>query len=275
MGTDVADPDLTRWSRHINRTASVFDFSREGFEVPLRFPPGEGWYYGGAPDWAGVVAETAANSSLGTLISRYIFNPLSISDTTFRPLDARYKKRMAQRTAPCTQRGEDGCLTVVPTPVAMDPPLDSAGAGLHSTAADHARVLRSLLASLLGGEGPCVLKKETVEEMFRPQLSDTQKAILMGITGMFPDAMIPEFKGLDVPLDHGIGGIINLEDVPGKRKKGSMMWQGMCNSHWWIDRETGIAATMVVNVLPQPDAVANRLYDELEKAVYGELLDKP
>ncbi|KAK0725673.1 hypothetical protein B0H67DRAFT_642064 [Lasiosphaeris hirsuta] len=40
----------------------------------------------------------------------------------------------------------------------------------------------------------------------------------------------------------------------------------------WIDRATGIAATLIVNIYPFPDAVVIKLYDELERAVYGELL---
>lgn len=42
----------------------------------------------------------------------------------------------------------------------------------------------------------------------------------------------------------------------------------------WIDRESGIAATLFVNVLPQGDATVVKLYDELERAVYGDLLGK-
>jgi hypothetical protein len=40
----------------------------------------------------------------------------------------------------------------------------------------------------------------------------------------------------------------------------------------WVDRESGIAAALVLNVMPQPDEVVIQMYDELERAVYGELL---
>jgi hypothetical protein len=39
-----------------------------------------------------------------------------------------------------------------------------------------------------------------------------------------------------------------------------------------LDPETGIAATLMLNVFPLPDVVVNALYNELELAVYGELL---
>ena len=72
-----------------------------------------------------------------------------------------------------------------------------------------------------------------MNEMFRAQLNEVQAGMLelisynMGIQ----DAFAPEFpKGLK--LNHGIGGVLNMEDVPGKRRKGSLMWSGMCNSRW-------------------------------------------
>ncbi|KAI0103945.1 hypothetical protein GGR51DRAFT_522968 [Nemania sp. FL0031] len=28
----------------------------------------------------------------------------------------------------------------------------------------------------------------------------------------------------DMPLDHGVGGVLILQDIPEKRRRGSMMW---------------------------------------------------
>lgn len=36
----------------------------------------------------------------------------------------------------------------------------------------------------------------------------------------------------------------------------------------WIDRETGVAGVLIVNVQPHGDPVVKSLYDELERAVY-------
>lgn len=35
-----------------------------------------------------------------------------------------------------------------------------------------------------------------------------------------------------MPSNFAFGGMLNLEDIPGKRKAGSMMWSGVANSHW-------------------------------------------
>ncbi len=196
--------------------------------MPLKFAPGQGWFYGGAVDWAGQALERITGVQLSDYMSEHVFAPLGMGDTTF------YREslaaRVAGRTAPCTFRNaETGALAVVPTPVPGEPPVISGGAGLYTTAADYAKVLQDLLRSSAGHGG--LLHKDTVDEMFRPQLSEGQRQVLKTATDMFHDGMVPEFAP-GMPLDHGISGILNLEDASGKRRKGSMMWEGMCNSHW-------------------------------------------
>ena len=34
------------------------------------------------------------------------------------------------------------------------------------------------------------------------------------------------------PLDHGLAGMINLEDMEGRTRAGSVMWLGCAGSHW-------------------------------------------
>lgn len=108
--------------------------------------------------------------------------------------------------------------------------VESGGGGLYTTAADYAKLLQALLKSSFGGEG-ALLRQETVDEMFRPQLTDVQRSWLKFLTDLFHDGLLPDFEP-GMPLDHGLSGVINMEDSAGKRKKGSMMWAGMCNGHW-------------------------------------------
>lgn len=212
----------------MGRTARCLDYTLEGWCVPMKFPPGEGWYYGGATEFAGVAVERITGMKLSEYMAEHVFKPLGMEDTTF------YREsmagRVAGRTSPCTMRNpETGALSAVPWAVPADPPLLSLGSGLYMTAADHVKVLQNLLKSSAGEDA--LLQKSTVDEMFRPQLNDSQRAVLKMVTDSFHGAMVPEFP-LGMPLDHGISGIINLEDTPGKRRKGSMMWQGMANGHW-------------------------------------------
>ncbi|KAJ6035274.1 uncharacterized protein N7446_010039 [Penicillium canescens] len=267
LAYDVADPDLKKWSKSIGRTDTNLHHTLAGWTTPLKFTPGQGWRYGTSIDWAAQVVERVTGQTIGVYLEENILRPLGMADTTFHSTS---KPNLEK--AGCTLRDRrTGSLQMRPLPVPLEPPVESAGAGLWTTGRDHARMLRALLSISEGQEEGGILKKETVDEMFRPQLNDMQRTSLQDTVNRRHNGMIPEFPP-GTMVQHGIGGIINVEDVPGKRRAGSMQWMGMANCHWWIDRATGIAATLIVNVYPFPDAVVIKLYDELERAVYGELL---
>lgn len=263
MGYDMIDPDIEKWSHAVGRTIRNLVFTLDGWNTPLKFLPGERWQYGSGLDWAGQVLEKVTGKGLGEYMSENIFKPLGMTDTTFRR--QAIAERMQGRIAPCSYRNaESGDLNVGPFPVPEDPPVESGGAGLYTTARDYVKFLQALLAACHGKES--ILRKETVDEMFRPQINDAQ-CLLMKLMTDGATTLPPE-----TAVNHGISGLINTEDVAGKRRKGSMAWAGYTNCNWWIDHKTGIAATLFVNVIPQPDSLVNKLYDELELAVYQDLL---
>lgn len=159
-------------------------------------------------------------------MSDNILHPLGMNDTTF------YRDSLPQiqeRRVECSFRdAETGELAGGPHPVPAVPPVESGGAGLYTTAIDHAKALQAILRAT---HEDGIVTKETAAEMFRPQLAEHQAAMLKTVTEDFHDAYVSEFEP-DMPLSHGIGGIINMSDTPGKRRKGSMMWLGMANGHW-------------------------------------------
>ncbi|KAK3305886.1 beta-lactamase/transpeptidase-like protein [Chaetomium strumarium] len=278
LGVDVADPDLIRWSRHVGRTANVGSCTIEGWSSPLKFAPGEGWYYGIGPEWAGQVLERVTGQRLGEYMAEHLCGPLGMEDTGFRlntvVLSSGEKEA---RFVPISERsgatGElaEGKRNLFPA----EPVCESGGAGLYTSAADYAKVMQALLKALAGEEEEeekgGVVRGETVRQMLTPQLNEAQREWAKGIVFTFGSAAeLPA----GTPVDHGIGGLLAMGDVQGKRRKGSLMWSGMCNSRWWIDPQTGIGGVLIVNVIPYGDATALKLYDELERAVYGELLPK-
>lgn len=221
-----------RWSRAVGRTTTNLSFTYDGWNTPFKFVPGQGWYYGSGIDWATKALEKVTGMSLGQYAAENVFRPLNMRDSTFRPLSL--ASQTAGRAIACCYRdSETSKLETGPSPVPIDAPVESGGAGLYTTASDYAKLLSALLAAGCheGKTSGSLLKKETVDEMFRPQLNELQRQMLETRTGAFRDAYVPEFPP-GTAVDHGLSGIINTVDVPGKRKKGSMMWMGMCNSHW-------------------------------------------
>lgn len=181
-------------------------------------------------------------------------------DTGFFPLQLPH---VADRNAGWAYRDENGTGLSTGPPWKTDTPaIEGGGAGLHSTAADYARFLTGLLSGKL-------VSGEILDEMFRPQLDEAVAAAL-GETA-HSAGFVPEIPA-GIPLNHGLGGFINMVDIQGKRHAGSMMWTGAANSRWWIDRKTGVAGVLVVNVSPYGDKILETLFEELERAVYGKLI---
>ncbi|GAB1318097.1 Beta-lactamase/transpeptidase-like protein [Madurella fahalii] len=287
----AVDPDLQRWARSVpppppqSPPAAAVPLDSllctlESWTAPLKFAPGDGWCYGTSLDWAGQVVERAAGCALGAYARANVFAPLGMARTGFRlgevlgeagagGGDGGGDRRF--RYVPGSVRNpETGELADGRPPIVDDPPVESGGAGLYGCAADYARFVQGLLRAL-AGEGDGMVSKRAAEEMFTPQLDERQREGLGEI--VVAVGMAPEFPA-GTPMDHGISGVMNTEDVAGKRRKGSMMWAGQCNARWWIDPQTGIGATLFLNVLPYGDAVVTKLYHELELAVYAELVPK-
>lgn len=233
LGYDVADPDLQRWSQHVGRTKTIVSSTIEGFTTPLKFVPGEGWYYGTATDWAGQVLERVTGLKLGEYMAENVFAPLGMVDSGFVLGSVLGGEGARERYVEfCERHGETGELGSREAMFPPDPAVESGGGGLYSTLGDYGKVVQALLRALAGEEGGLV-SQATAETMFTPQLDDAQRGWLTSILNLA--GFVPEFPA-GTPVDHGIGGCINTEDVPGKRKKGSMKWGGMCNSHWvrWL-----------------------------------------
>jgi len=254
---DIAEPSVIQWAATIGRTATNLAWSLDGFSTPLIFPPGQGWRYGTSIDWVGQLIEKLSGVSLGTYLQQNIFGPNQMLNTGFWPAKL---KAPAGRAEFAHRNPDTGDLQPGPPPHPDEHEVESGGAGLYSTAGDYAKFLQALL----GGK---LLQPETVRLLFQPQLNEKQRAAMDETVAVMPDMYKPEFP-VSLPVDFSYGGMVNLENVPGKRKKGSVMWSGMMNGHWWVDLETGIAGILMTTVLPPGDPGVKTLFHELETAVY-------
>ncbi len=252
--------DLVRWEAATS-TPNVLSGANVVFTAPMLADPGTTYIYGINTDWLGKVVEAAGGVGLDVAIKDGITGPLGMNETAFRIVD----------------EWKDGGLTPVHAKVDgawvdsgielnQSPEYWTGGHGLYSTPNDYIRFEQALLR---GGEldGARILKSETVDAAFTNQIGDLD----------FPSA-IPT---ADPPVTHelnlgdgfkwGYGLLLNTEDVPGMRRAGSGAWAGLCNTHFWIDRTSGICASIYSNFLPfvPPEALA--LYADYERALYAAL----
>ena len=63
----------------------------------------------------------------------------------------------------------------------------------------------------------------------------------------------------------------NREPTPSGRPAGSLMWAGLANVFYWIDRTTGIGGCWATQIVPFQDCVAYPAFVELETTVYHQL----
>jgi CubicO group peptidase (beta-lactamase class C family) len=229
--------------------------------VPRLFEAGERWEYGTSVDWLGLVVEKVGGTDLDTHVRTHIGAPLGMLDTTFDPSDAQRDRLMAIHNA---RAGQPLSLSPIALPKKQE--FWSGGGGLYSTARDYLRFMRALLR---GGEldGERILRSETVQLAFTDHLhgaplpAEGTRSAVAELSNDVP--ALPFEQGF------GLGFSLMLEDIPGMRRAGTGDWAGLCNTYFWIDRASGVAATLMTQILPFFDAAVVQTLLGFEASVYA------
>lgn len=247
-------------------SATVRDFKptageKYPFGAPLLFDPGEQWIYGTSTDVVGRLVETISGQKLEAYFRQHIFEPLKMADTSYTVPEAKALRMVAgQRRA-----GErmDGAITVQSPQPSLTVANPSGGGGLASTVDDYGRFVRALLN---GGvlDGARILKAETVALMGQNAIGDVK---VPALKSAMPNS--EDFTFIADGRDKwGLGFLITVDQVPGKRSPGSLSWGGISNTYFWIDPSRGIGGVIMMQYLPFADARALAAYDAFERAVY-------
>jgi methyl acetate hydrolase len=226
---------------------------------PLLFEPGERWHYGTSTDLLGRLVEKVSGLSLEDYFRQRIFTPLGMPDTFyFVPKDKEL------RLVTVNRRLGDGSL-VKNSP---QPPTSGftpiGGGGLSSTASDYIRFTRAFLN---GGEldGARVLSASTVTLMGQNHIG------ALGVPALKTaiPARSDDFSFIADGRDKwGLGFLITVDAVPGKRSAGSLSWGGINNTYYWLDPTRGITGVILMQFLPFADRRALAVYDTFERGVY-------
>lgn len=270
---DLVDPVLIAWRLSRGEQPSfpptqdpILDYS-----YPLSFEPGEGWMYGQGLDWAGLLVARLNNTTLEEYFQKHIARPLGITSWTFYP--DRHPE-VKEKLMVGTTRQADSTLAAGPDRLIPEPISEGGGVGLHSTVQDYMRFLSDLLK-----DQPLLLKKETADLLFTPQLEGkAYEAFYTPTTGPMINGLLWHMVaggGIpDVKANHGLGGVVILEDIETetfKSPKGTLAWQGMPNSHWRINREKGLALFFTTAMVPFGDPTTQALGRDFETAVWKHL----
>jgi methyl acetate hydrolase len=252
--------DLVQWEK-LTGIPNVVAGLKAALRAPLVADPGTAFSYGISTEWLGQVVEAVTGKSLDVAVKEGITGPLGMDHTTFLMND---DQRL--NCTPVHVKGEDGNWVSIGEILSQEPEYFAGGHGLYGPPSDYIKFEQALLR---GGElsGTRILRQETVDAAFRNQIGDLD----------FP-AEIPTADpaaSCDVALGPGLkwgyGLLLNTEDQPGMRRAWSGAWAGLCNTHFWVDRTTGITASIYSNLLPFATPEAFALYQDFERTLYAAL----
>lgn len=242
---------------------TVVSSSFASIRTVLLHEPGERWTYGVNIDWLGRVVEQQRGKRLGEVMKERIFEPLDMHDTAFTMTPS-----MQDRRATIHDRAMDGKLTPLPDLVLPQPPeMDMGGHGLYATVGDYMKFIRMILNDGAGPKGR-VLKAETVDLMSRNGLGDIKSG---GWTTSIPSLSNNGEFFPSVKKGWGYTFQINEEQTPSGRPAGSLMWAGLANLFYWIDRKNGIGGFWGSQILPFQDVSSYAGFVDFETAVYQHL----
>ncbi|HXH07215.1 MAG TPA: serine hydrolase domain-containing protein [Vicinamibacterales bacterium] len=220
--------------------------------LPLDAQPGEKWVYGFASDVLGHVVERASGMTLDEFFRRRILEPLGMADTHFflPPEKAPRLAVVYSATDKGIERAPEAGLIGQGAYVDGPRVCFSGGAGLLSTAADYARFLQ-MLAN--GGEldGVRLLAPKTVELM-----------TVNHVGALYRDGRVGFGLGFEVVEHLGRAGRFGSVGEAG--------WGGAYYTQFWVDRDTGIVAVFMAQLLPSGGL---DLQEKFRALVYQALVD--
>jgi len=207
----------------------------------------------------GEIIERVTEEPLETFFDSRIFQPLGMSNTGFR-LKAGDRERLASLA-----RRINGDLVSTPEAESYVPYI-AGDAGLLSTADDYARFLQMLLN--LGQFGNSrLLTEQSVKELTQNQIGnikvEQQPGAIPHLSNPFPLG-----AGEDT---FSLAFQVKERDEENMRSRGSYSWAGLFNTHFWADPQKGIAAILLMQVLPFYDDRCIQLLTDFEHHIYRNL----
>jgi methyl acetate hydrolase len=258
---NIWNAECARW-HETTGVPDILSMEKASLTKPLMFDPGSRWEYGIGIDWAGQMVETISGMTLGEYFAENITGPLGMTDTAFA-----HTPSMLERASAIHGRGTDGSLAPIDIPPPANPEFETGGGGLQGTMSDYGRFI-SMILNDGQLDGIRVLAAETVQTMSENHIGDLRVEKLVSAAPQFSNDA--EFFPGD-PKTWGLTFQINEVPGPSGRPAGTLMWAGLANSFYWIDRQNGIGGAYLSQILPFADRPSTDLFFELETAVYNSL----
>lgn len=231
--------------------------------------PGTRYCYSFSFDKLGQLIEAITGQILPDYVRDNITGPLGMTKTGPHLMTKDYLR--------CHYKTPDGKLVL--TPIIPDPNPYRYGGGHYSVGSlsDWSTILLVLLNNGIHPHTNAkILQPSTVTNyIFTDQLPHL--GISSSPVGKIPKSL-PNLNSVNpgeflpgTPKGWSIGLMLNLEDVPGKRRKMSGSWAGLANMYSWVDRESGVAGVIGTSFLPFMDGDVLGVVDGVERWTYKKI----
>jgi CubicO group peptidase (beta-lactamase class C family) len=117
-------------------------------------------------------------------------------------------------------------------------------------------------------KGRQIVSERTIDLMISNQIGPLTVQAIDSADGLVARTF-PEGAGKD-----GFGFGFEIEtppSAPGRRSPGTLSWAGIFNTHFWIDPARGVAAAVLMQMLPANDPAVVDLLTAFERTVYDRL----
>ncbi len=240
------------------------DFSDWKYEdLPRRFESGTQFLYGTSTVWVGRVVEKLSGLNLEDYFRKNVTGPLGMDRTWYN-----LPEELHDDIVSFGNRGDEGTgeLREYPDRIPKEKvEIYYGGGGLFTSPSDYSKLLSCLLNDGRYQETR-ILKKETVDQLFKPQFQNVSMDIKDNYYGK---ARCCNFIGLIKPTaNHGLAGVIDMESTSYGRKEGTLFWGGVYNTYWYIDRKSGVAATIYTQHVPFNHPITTSIFDKFSEIVY-------
>ncbi len=252
--------DIVKWEAATG-VPNVLSGLNEIFRAPLIADPGTKFEYGINIDWLGKVVEATSGLRLNEAVRRGVTEPLGMDQTAFLISDAQ-----RANSVPVHLQTEDGAWAASEIELSQQPEYWGAHC-MYSTPRDYLKLQRALLGNGTSPEGVKILEPETVDAAFSNQIGALD----------FPPQIVTADPTISHTLAVGPGYkwgyhlLLNTRDIPGCRRAGSGALFGLLNTHFWVDRTTGITGAIYSQFLPFGPQPAMRMCQDFEAALYASL----
>ena len=240
------------------RLAKLDDGHKEPSELPLVSDPGVRFAYGPSTTVLGDIVAKVAQMPLEAFFQTRIFEPLGMRDTFFRVPPEKH-----DRVVTTHARMADGSLRESPNSGPLSAPVRGDG-GLFSTAADYARFMQLFLNDGRAGRTR-LIGERTIRLMTSNQIGSLrigeQLSTNLAIARPFPIGAGKDSFGFGFQIE-------GRPAAAGLRSAGSLSWGGIFNTHFWIDPDRGIAAVVLMQILPYYDPRTLAVLRGFEREVY-------